>query len=99
MATYKRKVHDLSSSLDEGNYNPVSFSDANIAVHKATLEKATRKNPAKEFFWIKRFKRIKNDFKRFNRFIYTTQEMTRPTKHLFKHTDSKTIPKCEVPKP
>ena len=49
--TYKRKVHDLSSSLDVGNYNPVSFSDANVVVHKATLEKATRKNPAKEVVW------------------------------------------------
>ena len=39
LLTYKRKVHELSSSLDAGKYSFVSFSDANIAVHKATLEK------------------------------------------------------------
>ena len=30
-------------------------------------------------------------FLRFKRFIYITQEMTCPTKHLIKHTESKTI--------
>ena len=59
MPTYRRKVHETTSILDEGNYNLVYFLNANIDVQKATSEKSTIKNPAKETVWTKRFKGFK----------------------------------------